>query len=229
MRKKDMPVEGSGFETSDPNRLTPFDIQEKTFRTARLGGGYQVREVDEFLDQVTDTLSALIAENERLASGHPAPAPAAPAPQAVGDEERAAVDAFLQRERTFLQSLGALVQEHAEALRQMARTARRGPAATPAPAVTEESRDAKPDEADASAEATEDEPAVVQAPSVEPAVIDESAAAPPNEDADEDEIGDMAAPPTAEQPIRLEEPEPARSRPESETEGSLRELFWGED
>ena len=35
---------------------------------------------------------------------------------------------------------------------------------------------------------------------------------------------------TAEEPIRLEQPEPARSgRSEDERDGSLRELFWGEE
>ena len=32
----------------------------------RVGSGYRMREVDEFLDQMTDTMSALVAENERL-------------------------------------------------------------------------------------------------------------------------------------------------------------------
>jgi hypothetical protein len=33
----------------------------------------------------------------------------------------------------------------------------------------------------------------------------------------------------ADEPIRLEEPEPARSKRSDEEGGSLRELFWGEE
>ena len=47
-------------------KVTPLDVQQKEFRVTRVGSGYRMREVDEFLDQITDTLSALVAENERL-------------------------------------------------------------------------------------------------------------------------------------------------------------------
>ena len=226
-----MPAKGSGFESPNPIRLTPFDIQEKMFRTARLGGGYQVREVDEFLDQITDTLSALIAENERLASGQQAPAATAPpAPRAISGEDRSAVMAFLQRERVFLQSLGTVVQEHADALRQMARAARHGSEpAGPAPTVVEASAATPPDEPEGSAAAIGARPAHVPAGSVESGGMEETASAGPAGEI-EAEIDDAdASSTTAEHPIRLEEPEPARSKPETEAEGSLRELFWGED
>ena len=56
------------------------------------------------------------------------------------------------------------------------------------------------------------------------------------EDELEDEPDGSAGPSTAttgliaEEPIRLDEPEPARSgRSDDEEEGSLRELFWGEE
>ena len=39
--------------------LTPKDIREHTFRTVRLKEGYDVDEVDDFLDQVTETVEAL--------------------------------------------------------------------------------------------------------------------------------------------------------------------------
>jgi DivIVA domain-containing protein len=46
-----------------PNRLTPVDVQQKQFRLAFRG--YNEREVDEFLDQVTEELARLHAENRR--------------------------------------------------------------------------------------------------------------------------------------------------------------------
>src|SRR5918996_5358571 len=97
------------WASAPAGHLSPADVQQKQFRTARMGGGYRMREVDEFLDQITDTLTALIAENERLRRGN-AGEPAAPstrvAPVAAGD--RTAIEAFLHHEKAFLQSLGSL-------------------------------------------------------------------------------------------------------------------------
>ena len=39
--------------------LTPKDIREHTFQTVRFKEGYDVDEVDDFLDQVTETVEAL--------------------------------------------------------------------------------------------------------------------------------------------------------------------------
>jgi DivIVA domain-containing protein len=235
VKRKETPAEGSGFDQGAPARVTPLDIQEKTFRTARLGGGYQVREVDEFLDQVTDALSALIAENERLRSASAkspsAPGAPAPAPSAIGAGDRAAIESFLQRERTFLQSLGGLVQEHAEVLRGMARSARRGPSqeGSPEPAAAH---------AVASPEAVETDDVAPGGEPQEAAVVEETVAAAPTPEAEpeapiEVEGDDVSASkeqaPPEEEPIRLEETQPVRSRTEGEQEPSLRELFWGED
>ena len=234
MKRKETPAEGSGFDQGAPARVTPLDIQEKTFRTARLGGGYQVREVDEFLDQVTDALSALIAENERLRSASAkspsAPAAPAPAPSAVGARDRAAIESFLQRERTFLQSLGGLVQEHAEVLRGMARSARRGPSLEGSPDPTAH--------AVASPEAVETDDVAPGGEPEEAAVVEEAAvAAAPTPEAEPeapievegDDVSASMEQPPEEEPIRLEETQPVRSRTEGEQEPSLRELFWGED
>jgi DivIVA domain-containing protein len=53
-------------DTSDatPKRITAVDVQQKQFRLAFRG--YHEREVDEFLDQVTEELARLQAENRRL-------------------------------------------------------------------------------------------------------------------------------------------------------------------
>ena len=39
--------------------LTPSEIREHTFTTVRFKEGYDVDEVDDFLDQVTETVEAL--------------------------------------------------------------------------------------------------------------------------------------------------------------------------
>src|SRR5438094_10105071 len=48
----------------DPKRVTPVDIQQKEFRLAVRG--YNEREVDQFLDEVTEEIARLYAENKRL-------------------------------------------------------------------------------------------------------------------------------------------------------------------
>ena len=68
MKERDKANDASAWDGSRDS-LTPVDVQQKEFRVARLGAGYRMREVDEFLDQVTDTLSSLLAENERLRAG----------------------------------------------------------------------------------------------------------------------------------------------------------------
>jgi DivIVA domain-containing protein len=53
--------------------VTPMRIQQKEFRVSRFGG-YKMRDVDEFLDEVTDALSGLMAEAEILRSRSSDPA-----------------------------------------------------------------------------------------------------------------------------------------------------------
>lgn len=227
MKKKDaMSSDASGWGVTPGGRVTPQEVQQKEFRVARFGAGYRMREVDEFLDQVTDALSALVAENERLRQGDATSAPSSPPasiPAPSDDAGRAAVEAFLRREKGFLQDLGGLVQTHAEGLRTMVREARReavGAAVEPAP---EDDRVEVP-------EPEADEPTESARP-VSDAVEDDVDA-----DMDEDDGERSEDLPTAtmeavtEEPIRVDEPEPARSKPaDREDDGSLRELFWGEE
>ena len=138
---------GFGATSRPAARITPDDVQRKEFGTARVRVGYLMHEVDEFLDEITDTLSSLLTENERLRAqlgASPAPRAATSSPPAVRPAvgaDRAAGEAFLQQEKAFLQSLGALVQGHAEELKGMVRSVREttGAAASPgaAPAAPE--------------------------------------------------------------------------------------------
>jgi DivIVA domain-containing protein len=62
-RKKEAEQEA----TTGARRLTPADVQEVEFRLAFRG--YNERDVDAFLDRVTEDLAAYVEENERLRSG----------------------------------------------------------------------------------------------------------------------------------------------------------------
>jgi DivIVA domain-containing protein len=248
---------GSGWASTPGRKVTPEEVQSKEFGSARLRVGYVMHEVDEFLDQVTDTLTALLAENERLRAERSDAGLSSPAPQraaAPADAtDRAAVEAFLQREKAFLQDLGALVQTHAEQLKSMVRSARSAPPVATAtaaaePAVVETEPPVQPEAQDPPA-AT---PLAVE-PAAGPPIPEEPAAAtePPspgpvqpaeqpeerghaNDDVDaildgSDDTGALT-PVEAEEPIRIDEPEPARSRRSDDgEESSLRELFWGEE
>src|SRR5918992_1480068 len=66
MRKKKDQPEGGFAEPQPAARLTPMDVQQKEFGVMRVGGGYRMRDVDEFLDEVTNSMSALVDENRRL-------------------------------------------------------------------------------------------------------------------------------------------------------------------
>ena len=46
--------------------LTPLDIQQQKFRTKLRG--FDIQEVDLFLDQMADAFEALLKENEKLSS-----------------------------------------------------------------------------------------------------------------------------------------------------------------
>jgi DivIVA domain-containing protein len=67
-KQREEPEAGPGIEAqagaTDRTRMTPVDIQQKVFRLAFRG--YNERDVDEFLDHVTEDLAALHEENKRL-------------------------------------------------------------------------------------------------------------------------------------------------------------------
>jgi DivIVA domain-containing protein len=309
MKRKKEQAEDTFTGTSAKPLLTPMDVQQKEFHVSRMGG-YKMRDVDEFLDEITTSMSATVEENRRLrehlGSGAMIGAPdleevsrqadeiirrareeaaqilrdagtAAPGPMpAGGTGDRAAISAFLLREREFLQSLAALVQGHAENVKTMAKDARAKaetpapspgpsnpltPPPSPPPAAPHEPpvpREAPapprepvaPHETPARESATPREPAPPAAPAPAPRETFAPPPAPTHASVPEP-VAEVAAPATPdpapatnvdrpteamEEPVRVEEPEPAtvgRAEPdeagEEEGDRSLRELFWGED
>lgn len=251
MKKKDTTSdEGSAWGSAPAGRITPQDVQQKEFRVARFGAGYRMREVDEFLDQVTDAMSALVAESERLRRGS-ADRGSAPAslPASTDDAGRTAVDAFLRREKGFLQDLGGLVQTHAEELRSMVREVRRDapasaadtspvgePAIEPAPTLVSSPEASPRPSPDASTEVGAPPEEIAPGPELGATERATPSSEVPDHDTKGDDPDDSGGRPiattdaVAEEPIRVDEPEPARSgRSEEEEDGSLRELFWGEE
>jgi len=57
-------AKGGAAEDAQRDRITPVDIQKKEFRVAMRG--YHEQDVDQFLDDVTEEVARLYAENKRL-------------------------------------------------------------------------------------------------------------------------------------------------------------------
>ncbi len=143
-RKNKRGDEQAGFDQpAGQVRLTPVDVQQKVFRLAFRG--YIERDVDEFLDRVTEALAALHEENKRLreqggggGGGEDVAEARAQAESIVREaREHAArltedagtpaapgasglTASFLLREREFLQRMASSVQEHARWLKEEA-------------------------------------------------------------------------------------------------------------
>jgi len=154
---------------SEPRRITPVEIQQKEFRLAMRG--YHERDVDEFLDAVTEEVARLYAENKRLheeaesrgarpaggastgeaesivrqarqeaarivAEGEararaltgavgPGAAPGGGVPAgSTSPLTGAALAGFLSREKSFLQNLAKMMQDHANAMKEDVRRVR---------------------------------------------------------------------------------------------------------
>ena len=253
-------------------RITPEEVQQVEFRLAFRG--YNERDVDAFLDRITEGLSATLEENERMRAGAGGSLPGTSGSTAEAEvtlararseaeeilrrareeaagiratagigsgDARNAVAPFLNREREFLQSLGSLVQTHAEEIKQMVMAIRERaetsaarpesvrplaselPAADRAPAVEEEP----------SPPAAEEMPAAAFEPASAAEIRERlQASEPPREivlpdeaDAPEPEVSQPVVVESATEPVFSTEGSPASER----RERSLRELFWGED
>ena len=254
-------------------RITPEEVQQVEFRLAFRG--YNERDVDAFLDRITEGLTSYLGEIDLLRTGGGTAASGSGAEaqeivararqeadeivrraydQAAGiraaagvgaGDARGAVAPFLNREREFLQSLGGLVQAHAEEIKQMVMAIRErseasptgGPALVttaataegpergepvvseaPAPAAEEPSATAMPAEAFEAASAAEiRERLQASGPQPEITLAEEGGSEP--------EVPQPVVIESATEPVFSTEGAPASER----RERSLRELFWGED
>jgi len=236
-------------------RITPEEVQQVEFRLAFRG--YNERDVDAFLDRITEGLSSYREELEGVRSGSGLPLAAVAGStgdadaivararaeadeivrraqeQAAGiraaagagsGDARGAVAPFLNREREFLQSLGGLVQTHAEEIKQMVM------------AIRERAEASAPSEAPRSAAPISSAPEARSQTDLEPASAAEirerlQASEPPVEigSAEDEDLAPEASPPivveSGTEPVFSTEGAPASER----RERSLRELFWGED
>jgi DivIVA domain-containing protein len=253
MRKKKAEAESpavtreTGPSGSEAGRLTPIDIQQIEFR--RAFKGYEEREVDEFLDRLTEDFAAALDETQRLrrrldatqssSLGAPdlgdvsrqadeiiqrardeaaamirdAEARAATAGP-IGSADRAAIGAFLSKEKEFLQSLASLVQGHAEGVKGMAASARERSSAAPSPrkASAVPTDEGSSPQGPAGSGASGDTP---------PTSTQPMAPVPSGSEA----RGRIEIP---EAEATVERAQAARAQGK-ESERSLRELFWGEE
>jgi DivIVA domain-containing protein len=254
MRKKTDRTEDTFAEPLAASRISPMDIQQKEFGVTRVGGGYRMRDVDEFLDQLTTSMTSLVEENRRLreqvGSGAMIGAPDL-------DEVSRQADETIRRAR----EEAAQIVRDAQSAAAVAGAAGHGAGATDADraqisafllrereflqslaglvqghavAVKGMVKDARA--RSAPAVSAPSSPAPLAAAEVDPADAPRHARpeAPPTP-APPDEAPRHAAGDETGEPLRIEEPEPATlGRPETEEgpdEGdrSLRDLFWGEE
>jgi DivIVA domain-containing protein len=224
-------------------RITPVDIQQVEFRLAFRG--YNERDVDAFLDRITEDLASYLEEIGELQGGlggasvgrvslgdgaadaeaivsrardeaativrrAEQQAAAIRGSSGARGDTRAAVAPFLNAEREFLQSLGSLVQTHAEEIKQMVLSLR----AREEHVAEGAGREPEPVPAVAGAASAAESPDRLGAEGERP---------------DTGQTGQMDAPPvlieSATEPAYSSEGAPANEG----RERSLRELFWGED
>jgi DivIVA domain-containing protein len=138
MRKKDKDVDDAQDFAGLPAStvVTPADIQSKEFSVSRFGG-YRMRDVDEFLDHITESMTKLSDENERLrsATGLPA-APSIGAPD-LADTSRQA-DEIIERARAEAATIVQGAREQAAAAAGGAATGTDAGRAAVAPFLSQE-------------------------------------------------------------------------------------------
>jgi DivIVA domain-containing protein len=254
MRKRNEQPEDTFADVAAPARLTPADVQQKEFGVTRVGGGYRMRDVDAFLDELTNSMTSLVEENRRLkeqaGSGAMIGAPDLEEVSRQADEiiRRAREEAaqIVRDAHSATAAAGAVAADAAtsdagraaissflllerEFLQSLA-----GLVQGHAESVKGMAREARAAaQAPASVEAAPTEPEQAQMPEPEPAPEPEPQPDPEPERAELEVADDPGT--QAMEPVRIDEPEPAavgRSDPdETDEEGdrSLRELFWGEE
>ena len=237
MRKKKDEEAPPAAET---RRITPLDIQQKEFR---LGfRGYNERDVDEFLDEVTEAMAGLIEDNRRIREqsgfgllGTPDPAEASRQADEIirrAQEEAARIVAVAEATAgsgshsggsVDVRGIPSFLLRERDFLQGMA-----GMIQEHAETVREMAREARARAKEPAAPEPTAEPEPVAA--AEPTAGSEPVAAV------EPEVGEVAGgtvmlPEVAEPaPVTAEGAETSAQEHETETpQRSLRELFWGED
>ena len=228
--------------TPDPTgaTITPADIQRQEFGVSRFGG-YRMRDVDEFLDRLTASTEAIIAENERLRAG------GAPI---VGtsdlDEVNRQADEIVQRARDEAARIVAEANEHAAVLaggrpssRAAAPTARRSTRSSPRNGISSRAwrrwcrdtpRRSRPWRGRRDLRRRPLPPTRPQPTPQAPVAVPEAAP-------DAYARADVGPAPTApvpttpgDEPVRVDEPQHAAAGDrEGDGDPSLRRLFWGEE
>ncbi len=233
--------------------VTPLEIQQKEFAVARFGG-YKMRDVDEFLDELTESVGALVSENERLRrrSGD---APVVGSPD-LDDVSRQA-DEIIQRAREEAARIVAEANERAASIAGSLAAGAGGGSEAVQAFLTQERAflqslaglvQGHVDSVKGMARSTPagKAPAAAsgQTPEDRPASNDTAqelrrrgrpgrgrCGAPPPPDAEATQVV-----PEADVPVRADQPEPTGAKVTTgkpaggdEGEDSLRELFWGEE
>jgi DivIVA domain-containing protein len=220
--------------------LTPLDIQQKEFRVGTRG--YKMRDVDEFLDQLTEAMTAVIGENERLRAG-------APAGPDIGtadlDDTNRQADEIIQRARDEAARITADAKGHAVTVAAVGAGSGSAPDRAAVNAFLAQEREflqglaglvqGHAESVKGMARAARQTPSTAPA-SAAPKPASSAAAAPASAAPTPAAATPAPATPPAqksEEPVILQEPEPASvgraEGDEPEGDSALRELFWGED
>jgi len=216
--------------------ISPQEIQQKEFRVSRLGG-YRMRDVDEFLDQLTESVTNLLEDNRRLRT-HVNAAPVVGAPD-LDDVARQA-DEIIQRARDEAARITADARATGAAASTPAERAAVGAFLSHEKGFLQDLAGLVQQHAESvkamakQARSTAPAPAAAPAPASNPvAGRDQEAPAVAAEVAEEPPEPERTQALPAEEPIRVEEPMPAATGPSERTpapgDPSLKELFWGDE
>ena len=258
MRKRNEQPEDTFADVAAPARLTPSDVQQKEFGVTRVGGGYRMRDVDAFLDELTNSMTALVEENRRLkeqaGSGAMIGAPdleevsrqadeiirraREEAAQIVRDAHSATVVAGAVAGDAVTSDAGraaisAFLLLEREFLQSLAGLVQGHAESVKGMAREARSAGRAPASSEAATPDPDPQPAQAQMPEPEPVPEPEPQPDPGPERAEPEATADPGT--QAMEPVRIDEPEPAavgRSDPDEaaeEGDRSLRELFWGEE
>lgn len=231
--------------------MSPLEIQQKEFGVSRFGG-YRMKDVDEFLDELTESATALLAENERLRR-QAGTAPAIMGTPDLEDVSRQA-DEIIQRARDEAARIVAEAKERSASLAGAS-------AASAAAGISSEQERAAvnaflsqereflqglaalvqghAESVKGMARQARSTPPVTRPPAAPTPAATAPAPTPADAPAGEAPKEDAAPPspaadatqamPPTEEPIRVDEPERAGAPTKDSGDPSLRDLFWGED